>query len=326
MQFHFVVNPAGASGYTGERWKEIEEILKERGISYRVHFSTKSKGIIAICEELTRDTSREEDGVCRIVVVGGDGSLNEAVNGIRDFANTRVALIPAGSGNDLAADQELADDEILLSRILLGEETRTMDLGETICENPTELKGKPVYETDEEGNVHYLFHTSSGIGFDADVCEKVAYSRLKKVLNAIHLGKTIYILTALRQIFATHRFSMDLSLDYGRSISEERVLLMSVMNHRYEGGGLMLCPDADDQDGQLDLCWASLRFKSAFFWIFPSAYSGKHVKYKAVHIDRTTKLRIETQKPHWVHTDGEVGCKASTVRIRVFPEKLHLMM
>ncbi len=101
MRFHIIVNPAGASGRTGRTWERLEPIFEESGQSYEVHFSSAEKGIGEICHEL-----EQQEKEPAIVIVGGDGSVNEAINGLEHPGSVLFGHIPAGSGNDLTRDMD----------------------------------------------------------------------------------------------------------------------------------------------------------------------------------------------------------------------------
>ena len=101
----FIINPAGGAGQTMALWNRVEKILQEKDVPYQAVFSAPSKGITDIVRELTSAGSEKN-----IVIVGGDGSMNEAVNGIADFEKTNVGFISCGSGNDLARSMKLVSD------------------------------------------------------------------------------------------------------------------------------------------------------------------------------------------------------------------------
>ena len=92
---HIIVNPTSSSGRGKSKWDKIESRFKESGVPYKVHYSSPINSIEKICEELT---SRGEE--CTLVILGGDGTMNAVVNGIRDFEKTRVGFLQTGSGND----------------------------------------------------------------------------------------------------------------------------------------------------------------------------------------------------------------------------------
>ena len=199
--FDFVINPAGASGHTGEVWKQTEEILKAGDVSYRVHFSSRETGVEEIVRELT---SSGED--ISLVIVGGDGTMNQAVNGIADFSRTKVGFIPCGSGNDLARSLGLSDDiKRNVETILRNTVIRNLDVGEAKLFGCT---GYPQGET-----VVRRFNNGAGIGFDAQVCEEADISKAKDFLNKLKLGKLVYITTALKTIFNAPRIEAEITTD-----------------------------------------------------------------------------------------------------------------
>ena len=114
---------------------EIEERFKKSGVPYKVHFSSPAHSIEDICEELT--SSGEN---VNLVILGGDGTMNAVVNGIRDFEHTKVGFIQIGSGNDLmkglGIDQKIDD---LTDSILRGEVVRTCDIGRVTFHNRIDL-------------------------------------------------------------------------------------------------------------------------------------------------------------------------------------------
>ena len=181
---HFIVNPMGASGNTYAVWQRTEACLQKNGTEYEVHFSTHDNRIEDICRQLTTGIPVDGDDVT-LVVVGGDGSLNEAVNGIADFEHTRIGLIPAGSGNDLVRDMYLPEGEELIERLAQNTVRRTYDVGEVIihhvCRVDQRSTADPAHfvKRSAEGadvTVHRLFNVSAGAGFDAAICNGVMYA------------------------------------------------------------------------------------------------------------------------------------------------------
>ncbi len=315
MKFHVIVNPGGASGRTGKLWHRAEKIFAASGKPYEVHYSTREKGIAAICRELEQAGGPEgEDGPCCIVTVGGDGSVNEAVNGLQHPGNVLFAHIPAGSGNDLVRDMELPGRiEDITAGILEGKVRRTCDIGELRYADTGEVR---------------RFAVSCGIGFDAGICERAARSSFKTVLNRIGLGKLIYIMAAFTVIRGQRCGRAELILEgpEGRqTVCYERLLLLAGMNHQYEGGGFRFTPEADPDDGILNLCTADPVHNRAFYRAFPLVPLGRHFDLPYIHELRGARIEIRTEEPMWVHTDGEVTRKADHVYLRCLEEKLHLL-
>ena len=326
MIFHVVVNPVGASGRTLKKFKKILPIMEASGNEILVHYSTLEKGLDDICRELTMDL--KEDEIIHLIIVGGDGSLNVALNVMEHISQIRLGYIPAGSGNDFAKGIGIGDDlEGLTNTIMKGEVVRKMDIGKIVYKDISDAlrPEASIGRKDENGNVYRLFHDSTGFGFDAAICQAADASKSKNVLNKLHLGKLIYLSCAIRMVFTVKRPMVTVVND-GEKKEYASSMLFVAMNNPYEGGGFKFCPEADNGDGVLDLCLATPKSNFAFFKIFPSAYDGNHVKFSEIHMDKGKEISVLCDEPQWVHTDGEVACKAKGMEISVLPEQISLLM
>ncbi len=333
MKFDVVVNPAGASGRTGREFKELLPKIESYGHEIKVHYSTKEHGI----EQLVREITEAEEPV-RLIVMGGDGTLNEAVNGIRDLDLVELGVLTAGSGNDFARSIGLEKDrEKLIDTIMQGKVQRRIDVGEVTYhslyrpsregddKNPVRVDEKTTSGADV---LRRRFTTSSGLGFDAKTCYAVSISKMKPILNKIHLGKLVYLVAAVGAIFGAPRTNMTLTYPDGRQEVYEHCLLSVAMNEIYEGGGFAFCPDADDKDGKLDLCIANPKNNVAFFRIFPFVYLGSHFKKfpSIIHGGCTGEIHMQSQIPLWVHTDGETPYMSDDVTMKIIDKKLKLLV
>ena len=322
MKFDVIINPAAAGGETMVLWQRLIPLFA--GCEITEHYSSKEDPIEAIS---SRITSSGKDVF--LIVIGGDGTINDAVNGIADFEHTRFAFLPCGSANDLAKD--LISDrsaEELVQSILQGEIRRDMDVGEVIFHNEVnraDLFANTFDPTEFREERRRRFNVSAGMGWDAEICEKVMVSKFKKPLSFLHLGKLVYIAEAIRTISAMKKFHCTLTLEDGEVFDVPSCMFTAIMNHRFEGGGFMFAPEAKDDDGQLDLCIAGNLSALDFFALFPLAYSGKHVGRREVFLKKASSLRIESDVPVWVHTDGEVQAQSTDITVRILPEKLHLL-
>ena len=95
--YDFIVNPNARSGLGGRIWKELEQLLKEQKAEHRVHFTKYQRHASRIAEEITTDGEEHT-----IVVLGGDGTVNEVLNGITELSKVTMGYIPMGSSNDCA--------------------------------------------------------------------------------------------------------------------------------------------------------------------------------------------------------------------------------
>ena len=333
--FHIIVNPASSSGHGKSQWEKIAPLFRKARVPFHVHYSSPYMPIEKICAKLT---AKGRD--CRLVIIGGDGTMNAAVNGIQDFAHTRVGYIQTGSGNDLMRGLGLKRSRRkTIQTLLRGEVVRTCDIGRVTYHNrssiidpfthkPVEDPELPSYgiSRENDGNPVRLFNISAGIGFDAAVCQRSDASSLKDILNLVHLGKLIYISEAIHMILTSPMVDLSVTDGEGRTTVYEKALFAVAMNTCYEGGGFKFCPKADNTDRILDLCTSSGLSRPDFFRIFPTAYKGNHLRFDGVFEDRSAQWHIRSQEPLWVHTDGEVQCKSSEITIDLLPDKLQLMI
>ena len=300
--YHVIVNPASRSGKGLRIWQEqVEPVLKKENISYAVHFSKQSGGVVETVAKIFADTGNlPQGGQMSLIILGGDGTMNEAVQAIPVGIGVTLGYIPTGSSNDLARDLGIPRKPgEALELILHTGKARPMDLGVL---------------TYPDGDSR-RFCVSCGLGYDAAVCEEVQRSRIKTVMNKLGLGKLTYLGIALKQLFATKAISGRLTLDDGDPIDIGRMLFVAGMNHRFEGGGFMFCPNADDSDGLLDLCAAGDLPKLKVLFALPTAFKGNHYRFKGITPYRAGRFTLETDTPLWAHTDGEVGRKASRITV-----------
>lgn len=317
--FDIVINPSGASGKTLKIWKKkVEPIFQSMNIKYQVYYSSLEHDVHHIVSELTSHPIERS-----IVILGGDGTMNLAVNGIQNFEKTKVGFIPCGSGNDLGKGLNISKDiEAITKQIIQNKVTRKIDIGEVIYFDRSEEHRKE--EVSSDGYVHHRFNISSGIGFDAAICEQAQVSKTKDFLNKLHLGKLIYLVVAIKIIATTKRVSSIITVDNNKR-SYGDLLFTVGMNTPYEGGGFKFCPHCLEDDRLLDLCIGNDLSQWDFFRIFPYAYSGAHLKFDGVTEMRGKEIEIQCKTPMWVHTDGEVACKSSHIKMKLLDEQLQLL-
>lgn len=307
----FIVNPASHSGKGMKLWKQAEHILKEKNIPYEVFLSQKRGDIAAYARLLTE--SLKEDGERTLVMLGGDGTVNEALQGIQNFERVRLGYIPTGSSNDLARDMGISTDvETALGSILSGTKERRMDLG---CVS---------WRENGAGQRRY-FLVSCGIGYDAAVCEEALSSKMKDALNRVGLGKLTYLGIGLKQMIAIRHAKASIRLDGKEILHLKRMLFTASMLHRFEGGGFCFCPQADAQDGLLDLCVVDDVPQWKFPVIIPFALKGKHFRFRGVTHHRASRVEIKTSVPLWVQTDGEIPGKLDRIVITNEKQKVRFV-
>ena len=285
--YYFIVNPSSRSGRGRKVWQQVEVELERLSVEYRVFFTSGQGHAIKLSREIT-----SRDGSHTLVALGGDGTVNEVINGIQDFDRVTFAYIPTGSSNDFARSLKLPGEPLeALANILHPKYYRRIDLGRM-----------------EYGNRQRLFAVSCGMGFDAAVCYEALHSKMKRLLNRIKLGKLTYVGIALRQMILLKGHAISMTAEGSGKRMFPKTFFVSVMNCAYEGGGLKMCPQAQPLYGRLDTCVVESVNKLFLSLVLPTAFFGKHTHFWCVHMNRGPVIRLKAQTPLPVHADGEF-CK-----------------
>lgn len=320
--YTFLVNPASRSGRGRKYWDCIKPVLEEKGIEYQVLFSEKSGDMTRFAARLTEQLEREDREV-HLVALGGDGTVNEVLQGIHDFDRTLFSYIPTGSSNDLARDTGISREPLkALEQLLSSGKEHRMDVGVLHYNTAYSPNGQSLQKTDRPER---YFLVSCGIGFDAGVCQEAMASSIKDTLNRLGLGKLTYLGIALKQLITSRRTEAWLTLDEGNTISLPRLMFIACMSHCYEGGGFYFCPGADAADGILDLCTACNLPKWKAVLILPTAFWGGHFRYNGVERYKGSRLQIRTSRPLWVHTDGEVNALSDDITLTCHRKRLRFI-
>lgn len=287
---YFIINPRSSSGNGGKIWKELEPVIQASDIRYQVLKTEYPGHAIKLAAEIPEENTDDS----RIIsVMGGDGSLNEVLNGSHLTENTIIGYIPSGSGNDFARGMHLpVVPDQALRHILNPKDVHTLDYG--------------VVKYGEENRTR-RFLVSSGIGYDAAVCYRIESSKIKKLFNMIHLGKLAYFVLGVEQVFKCKMVSGTLTIDDKKTISLDNLAFMSCHNLPYQGGGWKFAPEAQPDDGFLDLCVVTAKNRWDFLLTLVCCLLGaRHVKRKRVHMIRCRKASLHLNQKLPTHTDGEV--------------------
>lgn len=302
--YHFIMNPNASSGKGLKIWKQVEKILKEEQVEYEQHVLKSAKEATEFVRKMTAYENFQGDGAkdCHIVVLGGDGTLHAVLNGIEDFEHTILSCIRTGSGNDFARNVGVTKNVSKAIKHLLNEP-------EQMCLD----YGVAAYETDK-GPKSRRFIISTGVGYDADICEEVGRSGLKKKLNKINLGKLVYVMIGIKQVFTRINSGATIYMD-GEKFEVPAMFFVVGMIHEFEGGGVPFCPKADPTDGMLDVCLVQGMPRWKLLLAIVMVYMRKHFWFKKITAHRCKKIVMEPNEPQWFHMDGETSCKISRMEM-----------
>lgn len=303
--YTFIINPASRSGLGLKVWERLEPVLKRKGVDYKAFKTGYQRHATRLVREITGDGQEHT-----IIVLGGDGTVNEVINGIQNFTRTVLGYIPVGSGNDFSRFFHLpSDPEAALEFVLDPQAYADMNIGNI------------VYKDHEK-----RFAVSTGLGFDAAICHQAVISRLKPLLNRLHLGKLTYALIALDRLHHLKPASLTVTIDDGPPLSFKGILFAAAMNHPYEGGGFKFCPDADPCDDMLDIVVASGITPLKAVLLLPLALKGAHTGFRGIYTHACRRVVIESDAALPVHTDGEPLFLQRRMEVSLLPERLRVMV
>jgi YegS/Rv2252/BmrU family lipid kinase len=315
--YYFITNPKSRTGNGLKVWNLVKVQLDKQGIEYKMYFTHFEFHATKIAQEICE----KHPEIKHIVVLGGDGTVNEVINGIKDYNSVIFGYIPSGSSNDLARSLHISNDPcIALEHILSAKSFPYYDHGLVQLkkkDNPKENK----IEFDEGRK----FAESSGIGFDASITYEALNSNLKKILNKIKLGKLTYGLLAIKQLFRYKPCHGKIIIDKHNHIKLKNIFFIASMIQPYEGGGFKMAPNANPTDGKLSVCIFYNIPKLMAFFILPSVILGKHQLFKGVKIFDCETLEIQTDHELIVHTDGEYAGKSNHIKLCCAPQQIRMI-
>ena len=294
----FLVNPAAANGATGRRWPEFAHKAAGVGLEGDALIS-EHRGHLGV---LAREAAA--GGARLLVVVGGDGALNEVANGLAGIDDPpALALIPSGTGGDFVRTFGIPDDVAAASRVALEGDTQTIDLG------------RISYRAWDGSEAASLFANVASAGMSGAIAQRA--NDTSKALGA----KASYLWATLTVFRGWSAVQTELTVD-GESRSG-RMFDVIVANGRFFGGGMKMCPDAVADDGLLDVVTIGDVTKRDLVMTMPKIYRGTHLPHPKAEAMRGRVVTVETDEPVPVELDGEQP-GTTPARFEVLPGAMRL--
>ena len=280
-----IVNPVAGSGKGLDDWPLISKLLPDNNIMPDYVFTERKYHAIELAVEAVNK------GYRKIIVVGGDGTIHEVINGL--FIQQRVAsqdvlvaVIAVGTGNDWIR--------------MFGIPRKYSEAIKAIVEGHSFLQdvGTISYYKANYPQSRYMANVA-GIGFDAFVNHK--YNHLKEEGKR---GRWLYIWSTLKAVLKYSSTGVKIWVD-DRLVVNELVYSATIGIGKYNGGGMMQMPDAVADDGLFDLTVIRKISRLGVLSRFKSLYNGKIYKIKKISLDRGRKIRVESSPEIRVEVDGE---------------------
>ena len=298
-----IVNPVAGSGAGERSIPRIEHLLVAHALNFDlVHTARPGHAI-----DLAREAAPA--GYDVVVAAGGDGTVNEVINGLMAFklaggSPPALGVLCVGRGNDFAVIAGVSQDLDHACQVLSDDRRRVIDIGRVVGGRFPEGR---------------YFGNCVGVGFDAiGTIEAAKLPRLGGFLS--------YLIAVLKTIFLYYRAPVATIVHEGQTITQPS-LPISIMNGRRLGGGFHLAPDAEPDDGLFDLCIAHEVSRPRMFALLPHFLRGTQATQPEVATGRASRISITSLGgPLPAQTDGEImSVDGQHLEVELLPRQLELV-
>ena len=287
MKYLVIVNPISGRGYAEKMIPEIEAGMCNYNLDYELVRTERPWHAAEIVEEAARN------GYDVIVLASGDGTANEAINGLMraraaGFNHSAFSILPVGTGNDMAYGLGMRGTLEEGIAALAKNQRKRIDVGF--------VKGGDY----PEGR---YFVNGIGIGFDAVVgfvAVKIRWTR----------GLLAYLIAVIQTVFIYYK-APTVEITYNDISFTLSSLMISIMNGQRMGGGFYMAPQGDPSDGHFDLCMVSHAGRARIFGLVPHFMKGTQASQPEITTGRTHKITVKALKGTLpAHCDGETLCES----------------
>lgn len=289
--FNLIINPTSKDGLSSV--SRIESILDAKGIKHSTFVchekSSAQEALIKICST---------DSIPNVIAVGGDGTFNNVINSIPDFDKVNVGFIPAGTGNDFAEALGISHDPITAIDDILANNIRNIDLIDVagkICLNVT------------------------ATGLDIEVLR--TYNKMKHFK-----GKIKYNLALIKTLLCFGSYKANIKID-GKEMQKD-AFLVAAGNAKYFGGGMMVTPHGEIDDGKISVTIINKLSKIKIPFVLLKFMKGKHDKirkYCESYLCDEFEVVLPEEEVPAVNIDGEIF-ENHPFLCKVLPRKLRMFM
>lgn len=302
---HVIVNPFSARGKTGKRWELIKDIVRNYFQEFKYIFTEKPKQATQIARDLLKE------GFDLIIGVGGDGTLNEITNGFfqQDSSKTindeaALGIIPSGTGSDFIRFMKIPRDLKKSVEVIKNANVKKIDIGRIHF----------LQENRESSSQYFINVADFGLG--AAVIKKMSS------IPSIKRGPFSYYKGLLSTLKNYKSKPVKIIIDDSEEI-EGQFTIGAIANGRIFGGGMIIAPEAEPDDGFLDLVLVEDMKKFEIVKNTPLLYKGTIYKNPKVLIKKVKKIEISSTEDVQIEYDGELG-KTLPAVFEIIKKKINL--
>jgi diacylglycerol kinase (ATP) len=292
MKTMIILNPKAAKGRAAKYFPKIFALLDKVNLDYECAYTEAPLHAESIAKKAV------ESGYSRIVSAGGDGTLNEVINGIlKADGDPDLAILPIGTCNDFIKAIAIPKDITRACEVITTGTAKRCD----------------VFLVGDRYSIN-----AAGVGFDVAVVHGLKQS---KVLR----GFAMYLATVLRNAFSYQ--GMNLTIVNGVTHFERKALMLTVANGVSYGGNFKIAPAADASDGYLNAVLLKDMSPLKRLLALPRFFNGSHVKLPETEMFLTNELKIIAEAPLTVQIEGELlEWPSNEITMSVLPQRLKVLV
>ncbi len=299
MNTKLIINQTAGGGKPEKLVPEILKYFEAMNISYHTSWTTSSEGATSLAYQIANSNTDQ------IVSVGGDGTINEIINGILpSVKQPPLGVISGGWANDFIKSTSIPTEIYQACQVIKKGNTKNIDVG---------LINNQIY-----------FVNVFGIGFDAEI------AALANQIKTNHphwktLSAYVYVFAAIQKLlFPLPSFQAKITID--GEIIEGEILFLAIANGRIEGGKFNIAPDAEIDDGLLDICIIRKMDRLRCLHLLPKAIKGTHRDVREVSFFRGKEILVEANRPVTAQVAGEILTAQKNYHVKILPKKLKLIV
>lgn len=305
--YYFIVNPKAGRGISEKVWKQLERRLNMNNIDYQALLTRQPGDARQFAHDLTGSGQPDRT----IIAVGGDGTMNEVLDGVSFAGNVILGYVPIGLGSNLARELRLPrSPRKCLGRILAADRYKFLDYG--------------ILSYGDTAQINRRFAVSCGIGLDAAVCQSLLSTSSNRRISFIRPGRLTYILIGLGQLLIQKPVRGYVVIDGVRKVEFNHIYMVVAHVCSNGTGKIKQKLKAEADEGCLEVCVVHNIRKTQLMLALIDVICGRIKKRRGVRFYRCREAQIHTDRQLPVHVDGEdcqfqtdihLGCVEKKIRM-----------
>ena len=304
--YQFIVNPSAGAGRGYRIWKKLERQLENDSQEYRVYFTERTGDASEIAKVLTADKNEARI----LVVVGGEGTYNEVLNGISFRGMVTLGYVPAGSRNALSKGfQSYIKVKGQIKRVLHPKYYKLMNYG--------------ILTSGDEEIFSRRFGGCCGIGLDAAISHDLLCCSARHRLNRMKLNRALNLVIGMKQLFLARPVKGYMILDGSKRVEFNHIYFLSF--HVCEEQKGKKGSSDHEEGGKMRIYVANSSGKGKMVPILMDLIMGVRKKEKGIRVFECTEASVHLVRPMAVHVDGENCRYQKDMEIRCVPKRVRVI-